>query len=248
MINLDKSIDSQHLTIESNHIESTFRVLHLSDVHIPRPDVPLTLIVKTIARLHPDVIFVTGDLFDCRATPKDVDVINSFLLQLNSIGKLLWVRGNHELKNRYSKEILDKLVIQPLMNEYIQVRDDIEVLGVDETARYVRSQNKSGRLTLVLSHHPESYSYHLTGPHCFQFSGHVHGGQVRVGNQGLFGPDQGVLLKYSKGYYPMGNQSGLIVCAGLGRSIFPMRINNPSHIVVVDFIPVGYNKKSEVSV
>lgn len=244
MMNSEKTIDAKNIKIECELLESTFRLVHLSDVHIPRSEVSLSVIVDSVMTKKPDAIFITGDLFDCRCTLSEVDQINSFLLQLSSVGRVFWVRGNHELKNRHSKEIVEKLEIKPIMNEYVQVQQNIEILGVDETARYVRSRNTSDKLTLVLCHHPEAYRYHLDSRYTYQFSGHVHGGQIRLGNQGLFGPDQGVLLKYSKGYYPM-NNGGLIVNAGLGKSKFPMRINNPSHIVVVDFEPVGYNKRSE---
>lgn len=248
MINSDKTIDVENIKIECSLLDSTLRLVHLSDVHIPRSEVSLSVIVDTVITKKPDIIFITGDFFDSRCTLSEVDQINSFLLQLNSIGRVFWVRGNHELKNRHSKEIVEKLAIKPIINEYVQVQKDIEILGVDETARYVRSHSKSDQLTLVLCHHPEAYSYHLDSSFTYQFSGHVHGGQIRLGSQGLFGPDQGVLLKYSKGYYPMNSNCGLLVNAGLGRSKFPMRINNPSHIVVVDFEPVGYNKKSEGSI
>lgn len=247
MIKSAKYLEVQHFKVKSKLIDSSLKVVHLSDVHIPRSEVSLPVIIQMVQNQFPDVVFITGDLFDCRCSLKDVDTINSFLNQLSSMSKVFWVRGNHELKNRYSKEIINQLVVKPVMNEYLRINDTVEILGVDETARYVRSLNKSDRLTLILCHHPESYSYHLSSNDCYQFSGHVHGGQIRIGHQGLFGPDQGFLLKYSKGFYPMTFDRGLFVCAGLGRSIFPMRINNPLHIIVVDFLPVGYNERSEVN-
>ena len=65
------------------------------------------------------------------------------------------------------------------------------------------------------------------------FSGHAHGGQVRlpfIG--GLIAPHQGLFPKYDAGVYTE-NNTNMIVSCGLGDSIIPLRINNPPELVVV---------------
>ena len=65
------------------------------------------------------------------------------------------------------------------------------------------------------------------------FSGHAHGGQIRlpfVG--GLIAPDQGLLPEYTSGAYEKGN-TVMVVSRGIGNSIFPLRINNRPELVSV---------------
>ena len=65
------------------------------------------------------------------------------------------------------------------------------------------------------------------------FSGHAHGGQVRlpfIG--GLYAPGQGLFPKYTRGIYKQNNTS-MVVSRGLGNSIFPIRVFNRPELVVV---------------
>ena len=64
------------------------------------------------------------------------------------------------------------------------------------------------------------------------FSGHVHGGQMRlpfVG--GLFDPEEGFFPTYTKGMFQCGNGT-MILSAGLGSSGGIPRINNLPDLVV----------------
>ena len=66
------------------------------------------------------------------------------------------------------------------------------------------------------------------------FSGHAHGGQVRlpfIG--GLVAPDQGFFPDYTEGVFEKNNTS-MIISRGLGNSIIPIRIANRPEIVCVD--------------
>jgi hypothetical protein len=64
------------------------------------------------------------------------------------------------------------------------------------------------------------------------FSGHAHGGQVRlpfIG--GILAPDQGLFPKYTSGIYNKDN-THMIVSRGLGNSLFPLRVFNKPELVV----------------
>ena len=66
-------------------------------------------------------------------------------------------------------------------------------------------------------------------------SGHVHGGQWRIGSFGLLGPRHTFFPIYTSGRY---EQDGtvLIVSRGLGDRIWVPRIRNMWHLPVIDFV------------
>src|SRR4029453_78261 len=88
--------------------------------------------------------------------------------------------------------------------------------------------------TILLSHRPEWFSVYVQNQMDLTFSGHAHGGQVRlpfVG--GLVAPGQGFLPKYDGGKYKEGS-STMIVSRGLGNSIIPQRLFNRPEVVLVE--------------
>lgn len=66
------------------------------------------------------------------------------------------------------------------------------------------------------------------------FSGHAHGGQIRlpfIG--GLVAPDQGFFPKYTAGTYKK-DDTVMVVSRGIGNSIFPFRVGNRPELVSVN--------------
>ena len=88
-------------------------------------------------------------------------------------------------------------------------------------------------LTVLLSHRPELFDTYVQKGVNLVFSGHAHGGQIRIPFVGgLVAPGQGLFPKYDAGVFAQGNTT-LIVSRGLGNSIIPLRINNRPEIVIV---------------
>ncbi len=89
------------------------------------------------------------------------------------------------------------------------------------------------KFTILLSHRPEYFELYSKYKFDLILSGHAHGGQIRlpfIG--GLYAPNQGWFPKYTKGLYK-DNNSIMIVSAGLGNSIAPVRIFDPFEIVTL---------------
>ena len=97
--------------------------------------------------------------------------------------------------------------------------------------------------TVLLSHRPERLALYAEYGADLVFSGHAHGGQVRlpiVG--GLIAPNQGILPAYDEGLYRMG-ETAMLVSRGVGNSILPLRINNRPEILVAELkISVGFSE------
>jgi predicted MPP superfamily phosphohydrolase len=86
---------------------------------------------------------------------------------------------------------------------------------------------------ILLSHRPELFDLYSENSMDLVFTGHAHGGQIRIPFiGGLIAPDQGIFPKYSSGSYSK-DSTTMFVSRGLGNSIFPVRIFNRPEIVVV---------------
>jgi len=85
---------------------------------------------------------------------------------------------------------------------------------------------------LLLSHRPEYFSLYAQSGADLIFSGHAHGGQMRlpfIG--GLVAPGQGLFPRYDGGVYREGD-TAMVVSRGLGNSVFPLRVFNPPDVVL----------------
>lgn len=87
---------------------------------------------------------------------------------------------------------------------------------------------------ILLSHNPLIFDEYAKWGADYVFSGHVHGGIVRIGKKGLFSPDRKFFPKYSFGEYDRGN-SKMFVTKGLGSSALKIRINCRPEIISIKF-------------
>ena len=113
---------------------------------------------------------------------------------------------NSSLINSLSKEGLEKFVGKPDANAF----------------------------NILIAHDPERFdTYDAWGPD-LTLSGHMHGGVIRFPFLGgLISPSWEIFPKYSGGRYE-GRNGTLIVSRGVGVHTLPVRVFNPSEIVVVE--------------
>lgn len=89
-------------------------------------------------------------------------------------------------------------------------------------------------ISVFLAHEPQFIEEYSVADYDYIFSGHAHGGQIRVPFLGgLFSPGQGILPKYTSGVHKAGNGQ-MIVSRGLGNSSFPIRIFNRPEIILAE--------------
>ncbi|AWE06012.1 phosphoesterase [Lysinibacillus sp. 2017] len=238
------------LVHESEKIPSSFdgyRIVQISDLHDATFGGNQAHLVEKVRKSKPDVIFLTGDLVDSRR----YDLQNSLqaVEQFVEIADVYYVLGNHEVALNKVNEIyatLRELGVHVLSNDAMVVERDgerIAILGIEDplmgkavdVSIDEAMQNVDENLfTVLLSHRPEQFETYVDKEMDLVFTGHAHGGQIRlplIG--GLVAPTQGLLPKYSAGIFNK-NDSKMIISRGLGNSLFPFRIFNLPEVIVVE--------------
>ena len=90
------------------------------------------------------------------------------------------------------------------------------------------------RYVILLSHRPELFDCYVENDVDLIFSGHAHGGQLRIPFiGGIVAPNQGVFPKYDAGVFTEDN-TNMVVSRGVGNSIIPLRVNNRPEVVLVE--------------
>lgn len=110
-----------------------------------------------------------------------------------------------------------------------------EDYGDGSEQRFMEKFENTDRFKILLSHIPEGLLLWKSMERWdvdLVFSGHVHGGQIRIPFVGgLFDPEEGFFPTYTKGMFYCGNGT-MILSAGLGSSGMIPRVNNLPEITV----------------
>lgn len=229
------------------------RILHISDFHNTSFPKQGRELLRKCALLEPDYIFITGDLIDKRRTsPKDIETAAAFAENLTKIAPVYCIPGNHEaVSPSYTslKRRLAETSVTLLENRVISLErggERISLAGAADHASYYYDydysffrkklrelKNSAEGFAILLSHRPDRIADYAFAGFPLVFSGHAHGGQVRlpvIG--GLYAPNQGVFPKYTAGIYTNGETS-MVVSRGLGNSRGPVRVFNFPELVLV---------------
>lgn len=236
-----------------------FKIVHISDLHNKRFGKDQKSLVKIIDDSKPDIIVITGDIIDCHRT--NLKSAMELVRAAVKIAPVYYAAGNHECKsNLYDKlsPMLEAAGVHVLNNQSAEISRQgavITVMGVRDI-EFLKQTQKSKALnkfravlsdvckqkagfTMLLAHRPELFQEYASQNVELVFSGHAHGGQVRlpvIG--GLFAPGQGWKPKYTGGFYYI-NSSALLVSRGLGNSEFPFRVFNRPEVILLTL----YTKK-----
>jgi len=214
------------------------KIVQISDLHGRMYGKNHSVLLSAVAEQNPFAVFITGDLIDCEW--EDRRIYLSLLNQLYYMygANVYYVPGNHEHNCRSYTEIIKgakETGVSVLEND-CALFGGYAVLGVD-SARLFSSELKaaakkigeSGKFVLALAHEPQYINEYSRLPVNLLFSGHAHGGQVRIGDVGVYSPGQGLFPKYTCGMYVKDNLT-MLVSRGLGGKT-PFRINNPPELV-----------------
>lgn len=235
--------------------DADLRAAVVADFHDGDP-APL---LEAIRGVHPDVILVAGDVVHNREHTENG---LAFLREALHIAPVFCALGNHETRcgDNIAEELADTGV-SVLDNDYVAFKGLI-LGGLTSGFRGPRRSRLKKTpapildwlddfcaqkgVKVLLSHHPEYYPSYLTDrPIDLILSGHAHGGQWRIFEQGIFAPGQGLFPHFTSGAYRgRKRQCGvlslspddplLIVSRGLCNHTRIPRINNPEELIVLD--------------
>ena len=228
--------------------QAPVRVALLSDFHVQGPDMPPERVARIVAQvnaLQPDLVLIAGDFAGDRtlsthvSTPETVAPLAGLRAPLGVIAVL----GNHDYW-RNGQEMRDALVrvhVRVLQNQAVQA-GPLVIGGLDDqrTGHNRDNQTYSSMRALagarvLLSHSPDPFAT-LPPDIGLMLAGHTHCGQIRLPLFGALTNDSAYGERYACGYIEQ-NGRKLIVTAGLGASILPLRLLAPPDLWIVTIGP-----------
>jgi predicted MPP superfamily phosphohydrolase len=207
--------------------------IHLSTIN--RDDFAEDIVQKVNA-LHPDIVFVAGDLVDDKATVlRDREIGFSFR-KLSAPMGVYGITGNHEYINgvdssvRYMKE----LNVMPLRDSSVTIDNAFVLIGRDDRSKGLKRrkslkdlvENSEKNLPVILlDHTPFQLEEAMENGVDLQLSGHTHHGQMFPINL-----ITNKIYEISRGYKKKGNTQ-YYVSSGVGTWGPPVRTGSRSEIV-----------------
>ncbi len=217
------------------------KIVHISDLHNKEFGKNNSRLILLISSESPDLIIISGDLVDSRHT--DIESALEFVSMAKDIAPVYYSTGNHE--ERLDKETyayllssLEEIGANVLENELQTVYfgdDSLCIFGKQDGAVAFIGDiyNGTDKLKLMIAHKPQHIKQYANTGADLVFSGHAHGGQVRIPFiGGVLAPDQGFFPKLSEGVHTFDNTT-MVISRGLGNSLCPIRVNNRPELVVV---------------
>ena len=227
-----------------------FRLAQISDLHLGAyfSLERLEALLQRIADAKPDLLAITGDIFDdVSMNPAAIKIVDAFTDKFKF--GIFYIHGNHEHFRgiRAIEQMLAQTKIHCLINSAENVTSKLYVLGVDYPSRApVMSTNDKDReklfaearknfvdaavkdvpddaIKILLAHHPEFIDDGAERNFALTLTGHTHGSQF-----GIFGVPLFPVFKYTRGIVRIGDSIGY-VHVGNG-SWFPFRLGCPPEI------------------
>lgn len=216
-------------------------IVQISDLHNANFGRDNEKLLEKIRICNPDIIVITGDMVDCSGHT-NIPIALSFATAATDICPVYYITGNHEyyLSEEQRNTFLSGLEASGVIilnSESIELIEGVRLIGLDDNDLFHDFSNlvATDEFNIVLAHEPQRIKNYASSNADLVFSGHAHGGQIRlpiIG--GLAAPDQGLNPEYSEGLIHY-NNTDMIISRGLGNSAFPFRIFNYPEIVCVRF-------------
>ena len=190
-----------------------------------------------------DAILIVGDLVDRHAKRTNgYDNALRFLQDAPDIAHTFYAIGNHERKFKRLEEYwphVEKSRVTVLDDCFVAF-GGIVIGGLSSRAEepdtaWLSEMEKRSEFRLLMCHHPEVFRRHVVRYDIdLTLSGHAHGGQVRIGRQGVYAPGQGLLPRLTSGFY---FDDRLLVSRGLTNATWAPRINCECELIILHLMP-----------
>ena len=212
------------------------KVALIADIHVQGPDMPPERLGRIVAQVNaeqPDVVLIAGDVIGDRtlatqhySTAESVAPLAGLRSRLGTFAVL----GNHEYwrNGAEARDALTRIGVRVLANQAVQV-GPLALGGLDDQ---VTGRNRDGQThaamralpgaRVLLSHSPDPFAT-LPPDIGLMLAGHTHCGQIRLPLWGPVSTASAYGERYACGFVEE-NGRKLIVTAGLGASMLPLRL------------------------
>lgn len=216
------------------------KIVQLSDLHlgiIHQQDF-LKNIIEQVNAVHPEMVVITGDLFD--GMDGDLDSLIGPLNDIKTEKGTFFITGNHETYLGVEKvfSVLQKTDVKILRDQVVDI-DGLKMIGINYPDRV---ENKNvievlqslkndfvGKPNILLYHSPVYINQFKDNGINLQLSGHAHKGQIFP----IEYISRFIYEKYYYGLHQMGDYT-LYTTSGAGTWGPAMRTGNTPEIVVVN--------------
>jgi predicted MPP superfamily phosphohydrolase len=244
-------VDSLTLSLPNISVElENLKIVHITDLHIGpllRPD-RLARFITRINQLEPDLILITGDIFDF--SPDYIEDGCRKLAGLEARHGVFAVLGNHDHytgTEAVASGLANWTSIRLLRDEWERI--DIEgaslvIAGLEDPLDgWMEKHSESPALErlageiprdvpcVLLAHRPSFFRHAEQLGFPLVLSGHTHGGQIALPFATNHNPSR-MISDQTRGVFLLG-QSTMYVNRGLGMAGLPLRINCPREIALI---------------
>lgn len=241
---MSRNLEITEYTI-SNRFDISMAVV--ADLH----GEPFDDIQAAFLKCKPDIICIPGDLCPFITAEHNEASFGrrnnhamEFLRYALSVAPVYYSRGNNE--KDWQITVFSELIrigVHILENSWEEVYPGLAIGGLSSAhkpksffspppnAEWLSQFELFDGYKILLSHHPEYYKPYIK-PHDIDLviSGHAHGGQIRIGNNGLFAPGQGFFPEFTSSIH----DGHLIISRGISRRpYFVPAINNPPELMYI---------------
>lgn len=247
------SVQPVELPLEGAHGPlADLRIAQITDLHIgPMLRAPkLRRYVDQINALEPDLVVITGDIFDF--DPQFIDEGCAELGRLRAKYGVFAVLGNHDVYtgvDRVLAGLWRHTEIRVLRDEWVQLDIDGHafcIAGVEDPGQGWRekvsehsaldrlgAEVPAGVPRLLLAHRPSWFAHAARVGFPVVLAGHTHGGQLRLPFARNFNVSR-IIAHHTTGRFDMAGGT-LYVSQGLGVAGLPVRLNCPREISLIRF-------------
>lgn len=225
------------------------RAVLLTDLHVAGPDMPperLARIVAQVNALRPDLVLIGGDFISDKRTATrfyPVDQAVAPLAGLQAPLGTIAVLGNHDHWRDAAamRRALETAGITVLDNDAV-ARGPLAIGGLDDdftghadVPRTVAALRRLPGARLLLSHSPDPFPA-MPDEVRLMLAGHTHCGQIRLPLIGAITTMSRYDERYACGRIDEAGRT-LIVSAGLGTSVLPLRLGAVPDLWLVTLRP-----------
>lgn len=235
-------------TIKSNKINSTYKVLFISDIHygaVQQKSV-FSKFINSIENEEFDLVALGGDIIEECTDKDELEVLFREVSRIKNRFGIYFIYGNHDLQadtlfskkynNEYLVNVLNENNIIILNDNYVCINDDLVLIGrydFNSIRKDISEFNENidnSKLNIVIDHQPVLMGSNRDSGIDLQLSGHTHAGQIF--------PIGRVIDKSGNpiyGYYKYDTLE-LVVSSGFGVGGLPMRTERSCEYVVVHLV------------